>query len=314
MALRVIRDPDRQTYEGAMSVVTVGAFDGIHAGHAKILKEVALLAHGIGGRGVVVSFEPHPNSVIRPDETPCLLTSFEEKVDLIGRAGVDDLLIMDFTPELSSRSAEWFVTEVLLRRLSMGRLVIGYDFRFGRSREGDAAYLERLGEKLSFGVDIVPPVLFLGHPVSSTRVRTALARGEVEAAAEMLGRPYSMTGKVVRGEGRGRALEFPTANLEVEDPWKMLPRDGVYAVTAAYGALRVAGALYIGSKPTYGSKARGIEVHIVESVEPPDYGIHVSVGYVKRVRGEMTFRNEVALKAQIAEDVERIREISGISP
>lgn len=313
-ALRVIRDPDRATYEGAMSVVTIGAFDGIHTGHVKILKEVALLASGIEGRGVVVTFEPHPNSVITPGEMPCLLTSPEEKAGLIERAGVDDLLIMDFTPELSSRSAGWFVEEVLLGRLSMRRLVIGYDFRFGRSREGDAAYLERMGSKLGFGVDIVPPVLFLGHPVSSTRVRTALARGEVGAAAEMLGRPYSMTGKVVRGEGRGRALEFPTANLEIEDARKMVPPDGVYAVTAAYGPYRAAGALYIGSKPTYGSRARGIEVHIIESVEPPDYGSHVGITYVKRVRGEMTFKDGAALKAQIAEDVEKIREIHGISP
>jgi riboflavin kinase/FMN adenylyltransferase len=262
----------------------------------------------------VVTFEPHPISVIRPDEAPCLLTSPEEKADLIGGAGVDDLLIMDFTPRLASRSADWFVEEILLGRLCMRRLVIGYDFRFGRSREGDAVYLENVGERLGFGVDIVPPVLFLGHPVSSTRVRSAVARGEVDVAALMLGRPYCLGGRVVRGEGRGQTLDFPTANLEVDDPRKMLPPDGVYAVVAAYGAGRGVGALYIGSKPTYGGGARGVEVHIIDKAEPPEYGSALGVEFVQRVRGEMTFESDEALRAQICEDVEKIRGIHGISP
>lgn len=312
--LRIIRDPDNAGYEDRTSVVTIGAFDGIHTGHVKILREVALLARGIEGRGVVVTFEPHPISVISPDEAPCLLTSPEEKADLIGGAGVDDLLIMDFTPKLASRSADWFVEEILLSRLCMKRLVIGYDFRFGRSREGDAVYLESVGEKLGFGVDIVPPVLFLGHPVSSTRVRSAVARGEVDVAALMLGRPYSLSGRVVRGEGRGQTLDYPTANLEVYDPRKMLPPDGVYAVVAAYGAGRAVGALYIGSKPTYGGGTRGVEVHIIDKAEPPEYGSALGVEFVQRVRGEMTFDSDEALRVQICEDVEKIRGIHGISP
>lgn len=312
-ALKIIEDIDRAGYEDAMSVVTIGAFDGIHRGHVKILQEVALLAKGTGGRGVVVTFEPHPISVIRPDERPCLLTSPEEKVALIRETCVDDLVMMDFTPELASRSADWFLEEVLLGKLGMRRLVIGYDFRFGKSREGDAAYLERAGEMLGFGVDIVPPLLFLDHPVSSTRVRTALARGEVGAAAEMLGRPYSISGAVVRGVGRGRSLQFPTANIEPGEARKMIPPDGVYAVRAAYGSIRAAGALYIGVRPTYGGKARSIEVYIIDTAHAPEYGGALTVEFTERVRGEMKFEDDAALKAQISEDVEKIRGIMGIS-
>jgi riboflavin kinase/FMN adenylyltransferase len=313
-ALRIVRDLGRPVYEDAKSVVTIGAFDGIHRGHVKILKEVAMLARGIEGRGVVVTFEPHPISVVRPDERPCLLTDPEEKAFLIEGTGVDDLVTMDFTPKLASSSADWFLEEVLLGKLGMRRLVIGYDFRFGKSREGDAAYLERAGEKLGFGVDIVPPLLFMEHPVSSTRVRTALARGEVEVAAEMLGRPYSISGEVVRGEGRGQSLEYPTANLKASDPRKMVPPDGVYAVTAVYGGKRAPGALYIGVRPTYGGKARSIEVYVIDTTEAPEYGGALTIEFVGRVRGEMAFDTDAALRAQIAEDVGKIRGIMGISP
>lgn len=313
-ALRILKDPDQAGYETTRSVVTIGAFDGIHRGHVKILKEVALLASGIEGRGVVVTFEPHPISVIRPDEAPCLLTDTEEKVVLIEETGVDDLLMMAFTPGLASKSADYFVEEVLLDKLGMRRLVIGYDFRFGRSREGDAAYLERAGERLGFGVDIVPPLLFLEHPVSSTRVRTALARGEVDVAAEMLGRSYSMSGRVVPGEGRGQSLGFPTANIEPRTAQKIVPPDGVYAVVAAYDGARCAGALYIGSKPTYGGGARSIEVYVIDTAGAPAYGGALTVEYVKRVRGDMTFDSDAALRTQIAEDVGKIRGIVGISP
>jgi riboflavin kinase/FMN adenylyltransferase len=312
-ALNIVRDLDRPLYDDSKSVVTIGAFDGIHRGHVKILRELDMLARGIDGRGVVVTFEPHPLSVLRPDERPCLLTDPSEKAALIEGAGVDDLVIMEFTSELAGKSADWFLKEILLGRLGMRRLVIGYDFRFGKSREGDAAYLERTGERMDFGVDIVPPLLFMKRPVSSTRVRTAIARGEVAVAADMLGRPYSLSGTVVRGEGRGQSLEFPTANLELGDSRKMVPPDGVYAVRALYGGRRAAGALYIGVRPTYGGKARSIEVYIIDAPDVPEYGGPLTIEFNERVRGEKTFENDAALKSQIAEDVEKIRVIMGIS-
>ena len=286
------------------SVVTIGSFDGIHLGHQKILKEVVLLARGLSATGVVVTFDPHPMAVLHPKEAPCLLTTASEKVSLMRETGVGKAIIIPFTRKLAGRSAEWFVSDLLIRRLNMRRLVIGYDFRFGVGREGDAPYLERLGERLGFGVDIVPPVNYLNHPVSSTRVRTALVRGDVVSAARMLGRPYRLSGKVVRGEGRGRMLEFPTANLEVGDPAKILPANGVYAVKVDIGNERAPGALYIGTKPTFGGKARSIEVHIMD-VKRSLYGRRVGVAFVKRIRGDAAFPSPEALRDAIRRDVSK---------
>jgi riboflavin kinase/FMN adenylyltransferase len=294
--------------------VTIGAFDGIHSGHVKILKDVVILARGTGAKSTVVTFDPHPAMVIAPDESPLLITGPDEKAALIEEIGVDRLVVMEFNPELASMSADWFVEEVLIGKLCMMRLVIGYDFHFGKSRLGDAAYLERAGERMGFGVDIVPPVRFLGHPVSSTRIRTALVRGEVEAARDMLGRPYRICGKVVPGEGRGRGLEYPTANLEPDEPRKIVPADGVYAGVVEYAGGRAAGALYIGKRPTYGGRTRGIEVYVVDASAAPGYGSGLCVDIIGRVRQDRTFETSEALKGQIARDVDKVREIIGINP
>lgn len=299
--MRVIKDVSKARCR-TESVVTIGSFDGIHLGHRRILREVVMLARGLSATGIVVTFDPHPMAILHPKEAPCLLTTASEKVSLIREIGVGKTVIMQFTPKLASRSAEWFVRDLLIGRLNMRRLVIGYDFRFGVGREGDAPYLERLGERLGFGVDIVPPVNYLSHPVSSTRVRTALVRGDVESAGRMLGRPYRLTGKVVRGEGRGRMLEFPTANLEVIDPAKILPANGVYAVGVDMGRKQAAGALYIGTKPTFGGKARSIEVHILD-VKRNLYGRRVGVAFVKRIRDDAAFPGAEALRDAIRADV-----------
>jgi riboflavin kinase/FMN adenylyltransferase len=284
------------------SVVTIGSFDGIHLGHRRILREVVLLARGLSVSGVVVTFEPHPMAVLHPKEAPCLLTTTSEKVGLIREVGVGRVVIMDFTSKLAARSAEWFVKDLLIERLNMRRLVIGYDFRFGVEREGNAPYLERLGERLGFGVDIVPPVKYRNHPVSSTRVRTALMRGDVESAASMLGRPYGFAGKVVRGEGRGRELDFPTANLEIGDPAKLVPADGVYAVRVAIGRSRMPGALYIGTRPTFGGGARSIEVHIMDARRRL-YGREVGVDFIRKIRDGFAFPDPGALRDAIRRDV-----------
>jgi len=285
-------------------VVTIGAFDGIHVGHRRILEEVAILARGLGVTGVAVTFEPHPVSVIRPDRTPLMLTTLREKLALIAEAGLDQTVILRFTSTLAGRRAEWFVRRLLVAKLNMARLVIGYDFHFGRGREGNARYLEALGEEIGFGVDIVPPVDFRGRPVSSTRVRTSLARGEVRAASEMLGRMYSLAGRVVKGEGRGRLLAFPTANLELEEAGKMLPRFGVYAVRVKLGRACYPGALYIGTKPTYGGGRPAVEVYIM-GLTANLYGRKLEVFLVDRIRGERQFKDQTSLRRAIAADVER---------
>lgn len=293
------------------AAVTIGAFDGIHVGHRRILDEVVLLARGLGVAGVVVTFDPHPMSILQPEEPPCLLTSMEEKISLIRESGVDNLVILRFSPKLARQSAEAFAKKVLLKRLSMRRLVIGYDFRFGRDRQGDALYLESLGEAAGFGVDIVPPVSFLGHPVSSTRIRTAIVRGDVRSAARMLGRPYSVGGSVVRGDGRGAALAYPTANLEMDEPGKILPAKGVYAVTARVGGRQIPGVLYIGTKPTFGGQAETVEVHMM-GLERNLYGRRVEVSFVERLRDEIRFRNDQGLKQAIRRDVARAQRVLSI--
>ncbi len=305
--MRVIRDVSgiRARKE---SVVTIGSFDGIHLGHRKILKEVVLLARGLSATGVVVTFDPHPIAILHPKEAPCLLTTASEKVRLIRDVGVGKAVIVQFTPKLAKRSAEWFVRDLLIERLNMRRLVIGYDFRFGVGREGDAPYLERLGERLGFGVDIVPPVNYLKHPVSSTRVRTALVRGDVGAAASMLGRPYRFSGRVVRGEGRGRMLDFPTANLEIDDSAKLMPANGVYAVRVDIGGKQAQGALYVGNKPTFGCKARVVEVHIMD-VKRALYGRNVGVAFVRRIRDDAAFPGPEALRDAIRGDVAKARRL-----
>jgi riboflavin kinase/FMN adenylyltransferase len=247
-------------------------------------------------------------SVIQPGESPCLLTTAREKAGLIVELGLDELAVMRFSPKLAERSAEWFVKNVLLARLNMRRLVIGYDFRFGRGREGDASSLKSLGEKYGFGVDIVPPVRYLRHPVSSTRIRTALVRGDVKSAARMLGRPYSVAGLVSRGEGRGRQLTYPTANLEIEDARKMLPSRGIYAVRVGLGSRQAPGALYIGTKPTFGGRTESVEVHILGR-KSNLYGRRLEVSFVQRLRDDEAFSDEAALKKAIARDIARTRKI-----
>jgi riboflavin kinase/FMN adenylyltransferase len=289
-------------------VVAVGVFDGVHVGHGRILDEAKLLAGGLGARSVVVTFEPHPVSVLLPREAPTMLTSLEERVSLIRSAGIDETLVLAFTPKLAGRRAEWFVRTILLEKLNLTRLVIGYDFRFGRGREGDARYLETLGEKMGFGVDIVPPVIYRGRPVSSTRIRAALARGDAASAGRMLGRAYSVAGKVVRGEGRGRGLGYPTANLAIKDPGKVLPADGVYAAWAVVGGEARPGVLYVGTRPTYGGGARGVEVHLLDAGGRL-YGRAIEVRFVERLRGEKHFKTEAELRRAVTADVGRAREV-----
>jgi riboflavin kinase/FMN adenylyltransferase len=305
--MRVIKDLTRLRGHRE-SVITVGSFDGVHLGHRRILREVVMLAQGLSVAGVVVTFDPHPMAVLHPEEAPCLLTTAQERVELMRGTGVSEAVVVKFTTRFGGRQAEWFVKSILLERLSMRRLVIGYDFRFGVSREGDAPYLERLGERLGFGVDIVPPVTYLDHPVSSTRVRTALVRGDVESAAGMLGRPYRFVGRVVKGEGRGRMLDFPTANLSMVEPGKTLPANGVYAVKVASARHELAGALYIGSRPTFRGKGRSIEVHLI-GFRGSLYGRRMQVAFLKRIRGDQVFADPTALHKAIAKDVGRVKRL-----
>lgn len=286
--------------------VTVGTFDGVHRGHAALLARLREAADRTRAPAVVVTFDPHPLQVLRPDQAPGLLTTREEKLELLAQLGVDGVVMLAFDARLADYPPDRFVREILLDRLQARHLVTGYDHGFGRGRSGDADTLRAIGEAAGFDVDVVDPVLVGGQAVSSSRIRKALAAGAVVEAAAGLGRPYAVRGRVVRGDGRGRALGFPTANLALPDAAKLLPFEGIYAVHAdVEGELRNA-VLHLGPRPTYAGAAATIEVHLLD-FEADLYGREVGVSFCERLRGIDRFESEAALASAIAEDCDAAR-------
>jgi riboflavin kinase/FMN adenylyltransferase len=285
----------------AGTVVTVGTFDGVHRGHQAIVQEIARRARERRLASLVVTFEPHPLAVVNPAAAPHVLTLEDEKRVLLERAGVDRVEVLPFTPELARLEPEEFVRQILLGRLAMRELVLGFDHGFGRGRSGDVELLRRLGATDGFAVDVVEPVLDGGQPISSTVIRTAIAHGNLDAAARWLGRSYSIRGVVERGAGRGRSIGIPTANLAAPDPRKLLPPDGVYAVRVTWREQRFGGMMNQGSRPTFGLDARVLEVHLFE-FSGDLYGETVTVEWVGRLRDVQAFPSREALVAQLGRD------------
>jgi len=288
------------------AVVTVGTFDGLHLGHWVLLGEVVRRARTRGHLAALVTFEPHPIQVLRPAEAPFVLTSLEEKKELLAQSGLDRVYFVAFTEALSRRSPEAFVKEVLVAEVGVAELVVGYDHGFGRGRSGDPETLRGLGQALGFSLDVVPPVPVGDAPVSSSRIRGALASGDVADAWRMLGRPYLLTGLVVRGEGRGAGLGFPTANLRVQGRRKLIPAPGVYAVRVRFPYGMLAGALHIGPRPTFPDARPSVELHVLD-FEGDLYGSELRVEFLERIRGIETFAGPEALIAQIRRDVAEAR-------
>lgn len=276
--------PAPEAIGDAGAVVTVGVFDGVHRGHRAVIDEVRARAAALGAKSVVVTFEPHPLAVLRPEVAPQRLTTAAEKQALLAREGLDFVLVLPFTPELAQLTAREFVRDILLERLRLRHLVIGYDHRLGRGRTGDLNELRALGAEFGFGTDVVPAMAEHGQPISSSFVRTALREGDVVAAAAALGRPYSFQGKVVRGDGRGRTLGFPTANLEIEDEAKLLPLEGIYAARATIGEDGVYdGVIHIGPRPTFPGAGGTVELHLFD-FDRDIYGETVTVACCARIR------------------------------
>lgn len=283
------------------TVVTVGTFDGVHRGHWHLLSEVCRTAERLGMPSVLVTFDPHPLQILRPDHAPPLLTTPREKIEVLAESGLNYVVFLRFDRRLSNYSPERFVTEILIGRFGMRHLVIGYDHGFGRGRSGDVKMLQALGGELGFGVDVVGPVSWGSDPVSSTRIRRALLEGDVKAAAEGLGRPYSIRGYVVRGDGRGRRLGFPTANLELTDPARLVPAPGIYAVRAQYRTRSLDGVLHVGPRPTFPGAAATIELHLFDFDEDL-YGAELQVRFCARLRGIERFETEQALIEAMGQD------------
>ncbi|HET9950124.1 MAG TPA: bifunctional riboflavin kinase/FAD synthetase [Longimicrobiales bacterium] len=288
------------------TVATVGTFDGVHLGHWTVLQEIGRRAASTGRRSVLVTFDPHPLRIVRPEHAPPLLTTPVEKKEILAESGLEYAVFLHFTRELSRYEPRRFVEEILLGRLGVEELVIGYDHGFGRDRSGDTDTLRAIGRELGFGVDVVPPVSAGGRPISSSRIRQAIRDRDMADARACLGRPYSVRGVVVRGEGRGKGLGFPTANLAVGDGDKLVPPDGIYAVRAVLRAGTFAGALHIGPRPTFEGSPPTIELHLLD-FDQDIYGYEVRVDFIRWLRPVKPFGSVAALVDQMKEDVEEAR-------
>jgi riboflavin kinase/FMN adenylyltransferase len=293
-------------------VLTIGNFDGLHLGHRAIMEIVIARARALEGEAVVFTFHPHPRKVLRPDRAPRLLTTIEQKAELLEEVGVDVLIVEPFDRDFAGISPGHFVEEYIYRRISPMEVYVGYDFHFGRDREGSMRLLAETGPRLGFAVTIVPEVTQGERDVNSTRIRDLLEEGRVDEAGELLGRPFSVRGVVVRGDGRGHGIGFPTANLDAEN--ELLPAAGVYAGELRLlddgepprGSLKPAVA-NVGVRPTF-RDGQGFlaEAHLID-FEGDLYGRRVELAFRHRLRSEQKFPDVDALRQQIARDVEEAR-------
>jgi riboflavin kinase / FMN adenylyltransferase len=291
------------------TVVTVGTFDGVHRGHWEVLHTLAATAEARDAQPLLVTFDPHPLRIVRPDAAPPLLTTPTEKVEILAQSAVQHVAVLRFTHGLAALTPEEFVERVLIGRLDMRHLVIGYDHGFGRGRSGDVETLRAIGRRAGFGVDVVEPVIIPGgEPISSSGIRSALAEGDVAGAARGLGRPYSITGTVVRGQGQGRRLGFPTANIDIAYPDKLLPHEGIYAVRAALRDRFADGALHLGPRPTFAGLTPSIELHLFD-FDGDLYGHRVRVDFIERVRDIARFESVDALVHAMEADCAEARRL-----
>jgi riboflavin kinase / FMN adenylyltransferase len=300
------------------SVVTIGVFDGVHRGHQRIIGRAVDVARGLGLPMVVITFDPHPAHVIRPGSHPVLLCTTGRRAELLAGLGTDAVCLLPFTPELSRLSPEEFVRTALVDRLHTAAVLVGESFRFGHRAAGDVALLAKLGEKYDFSAEGVPLLTGGGMKISSSVIRQKLAGGDVTGAAEDLGRPHRVEGVVVPGHRRGRALGFPTANLETF-PHSAIPGDGVYAGWLStlgeqegqeYEEASWPAAISVGTNPTFDGKDRVVEAYALDRDDLELYGRHVGVDFAARLRGMDRFDSPEALAEQMHRDADRARAIT----
>ena len=288
-------------------VAGLGNFDGMHIGHQELLSRVVRHARRIGGRSTALTFWPHPRYVLRGLD-PRLITSLDQRLEHMERLGIDDALIFRFSRAFSNQTAEEFVRDMLVDNFDLKALYVGFNYHFGKGKEGNPESLRKLGEKYRYETNIVEPVVYRDEPVSSTRVRNAIAEGDLDCASALLGRNYVLTGPVIRGDQIGsRVLGYPTANIHVEHC--IAPAPGVYAgYVHGIDGTRYKGAISIGSNPTFGEKGLRIEVFILD-FEGDIYGEVLHIEFIKFLRGQIKFDSSDALRRQIADDIEVVQNV-----
>jgi riboflavin kinase / FMN adenylyltransferase len=302
--LDVITQPFQQ------AVITIGNFDGVHLGHQTLFHTVRDRARALGGQAVVITFDPHPIKLMRPDKQLPLLTTTAQKIKLLADLHMDAIIVHPFSQEFGAMPAREFVQYYLVQRLGAREVVIGHDYRFGRNREGNIALLQTLGAEFDFPVHVVDAIQINHAVVSSTLIRNLIREGRVAAAKEFLGRSYEVTGAVIRGHGRGaRLLGFPTANLTV-DNGLLVPAAGIYAVRAELQGQIFSAVANIGTCPTFNNQELSLEVFLMD-FDQDIYGAHLAVQFVQRLRDEQRFDDVPALVTQIKRDVAAARQIIG---
>jgi riboflavin kinase/FMN adenylyltransferase len=281
------------------AIVSQGTFDGVHLAHKKIIERLKQIASIKDGETVLITFEPHPRMVLFPDDHGLqLLSTLNEKIHLLEKAGIDHLIILPFTKEFSRQTSEQFIRTILVNKIKTNTLVIGYDHRFGKNREGSFEHLKESSSLYGFEVEEIPEQDIDEIAVSSTKIRNALLNNDIQTAQKYLGNSYSLEGKVVKGKQLGRTIGYPTANIEVENSFKLIPQDGVYAVWVWYNKARFGGMLNIGNNPSVAGKGRSIEVNIFD-FEKEIYTEMLKIEFVSKLRNEEKFNGLDALKAQL---------------
>jgi riboflavin kinase/FMN adenylyltransferase len=293
------------TRDRGVCALAIGVFDGVHWGHREIFRTLNERARELGARSVALTFDRHPAELFAPASAPEYINTIEQRIEQIREAGVDEVVIAEFDLELANLSKEDFLRKVVGNTFGAKHVVVGSNFRFGRNREGDTRYLAQFLPEVQVGLSVVPAVIISGGPVSSTRIRALVNRGDIAEASKLLGKRFTLRGLVVAGEQIGRSLGFPTANLQTE-PRQLVPADGVYAVEAAIGKSVFSGVCNIGQRPTFGGGLRTIEVHFM-GFEGNLYGTKLDVVFIRRLRDEMVFERPEHLAAQIREDLKRVR-------
>jgi len=284
--------------------ITIGNFDGVHRGHRQILGRVIAVAREEGWKSAVLTFDPHPAKLVSPATAPRLLTTLEERTRIILEQGIDEILILPFTPEIAALGPEDFVREILVDKLKARAVLVGANFHFGKRAAGNAGKLEELGDRFSFETEIIEPVVWRKRVISSTEIRRSIEAGNVSLACRMLGRPYALRGVVVPGEGRGSKQTVPTLNLDTQA--EVLPKSGVYVTRTRErgGASEWPSITNVGYRPTFDGQHRTIETYLLSALDgaaPRE----IAVEFLRWVRDERKFENADALKAQILRDVKR---------